>query len=53
VVAEGSHEAARRRREAALVEADEADHVAERRVGRSLPFRLHDPLRRLSVLVRR
>jgi hypothetical protein len=53
VVAEGPHEAAHRRHEAALMESDEADHVAARRVGRSLPFRRHDPLGRLSVLVRR
>jgi hypothetical protein len=33
VVAQGTHEAARRRCEAALVEADEADYVAERWVG--------------------
>jgi hypothetical protein len=38
VVAQGPHEATRRRREAALVEADEADDVAERRVGNSVPL---------------
>jgi hypothetical protein len=52
VMAEGPHEAAHRRREAALMEADEADHIAVRRVGRLLPFRRYDPLGRLPVLVR-
>jgi hypothetical protein len=37
VVTQSAHEAARRRREAALVVADEADDVAVRRVG--LPIR--------------
>jgi hypothetical protein len=35
------------------VEADEAHHVAFRRVGRVVPRRRHDPLRRLALLVRR
>jgi hypothetical protein len=52
VVAQTPHEAARRRRKAALVEADEADDVAERGVGNSVPLRLHDPLRGLPIYVR-
>jgi hypothetical protein len=53
VVAQTPHEAARRRREAALVEADEADDVAERWVGNSVPLRRHDPLRGLPFHIRR
>jgi hypothetical protein len=53
VVAESPHKTARRRHEAPLVEADEADHVAARRIGRLVPSRRHDPLGRLSILVRR
>jgi hypothetical protein len=52
VVAQAPHEAARRRREAALVEAGEADNVAVRGVGNSVPLRRHDPLRRLPIHVR-
>jgi hypothetical protein len=53
VVAQTPHEAARRRREATLVEADEADDVAERWVGNSVPLRWHDPLRGLPIHIRR
>jgi hypothetical protein len=53
VVTQGPHEAARRRCEAVLVEADEADNVAERWVGNLVPLRRHDPLRGLRIYVRR
>jgi hypothetical protein len=53
VVAQTPHEAARRRREAVLVEADEADNVAELWVGNSVPLRRHDPLRGLPIHIRR
>jgi hypothetical protein len=45
-------ETARRCHEAPLVEADEADHVATRGVGRVVPSRQHDPLGRPSILIR-
>jgi hypothetical protein len=35
------------------MEADEADHVAARRVGCLVPSRRHNPLSRPSILVRR
>jgi hypothetical protein len=53
VEAQRPHEAARRRCETALVEADEADDIAERRVGHSVPRRRLDPLRGLPVHIRR
>jgi hypothetical protein len=53
VVAQTPHEAARRRREAALVEADEADDVAVWWVGNSVPLRRHDPLHGLPLHIRR
>jgi hypothetical protein len=53
VVAQTPHEAARRRRESALVEEDEADDVDVRVVGNSVPLRRHDPLRGLPVHIRR
>jgi hypothetical protein len=53
VVAQTPHEAARRRLEAALVEAEEADDVAVRGVGNSAPLRRHDPLRGLLFHIRR
>jgi hypothetical protein len=53
VVAERPHETTRRRREASLVEADEANHIATRRVGRVVPGWRHDPLGRPAILVRR
>jgi hypothetical protein len=53
VVAQRPHEATRRRRESALVEADETDDVAERRVGLPLVQLRHDPHRGAPILVRR
>jgi hypothetical protein len=53
VVTQSPHEAARRRRETALVEADEADDVVERWVGHSVPLRRLDPFRGLPVHIRR
>jgi hypothetical protein len=53
VVAQSPHEAARRRSEAALVEADEADDVAERWVGNSVSLRRQDLLRWLPLHIRR
>jgi hypothetical protein len=53
VVAQRLHEAARRRRESALVEADEADDVAEQRVGHVVPRRRLDALRGTPLHVRR
>jgi hypothetical protein len=38
---------------AALVETDEADDVAKRWVGNSVPLRRHDPLLGLPIHVRR
>jgi hypothetical protein len=53
VVAQGPHEAARRRCEAALVEAGEADDIVERWVGNSVPLRRHDLLCGLPIHIRR
>jgi hypothetical protein len=53
VVAPTAHEAARRHRKAALVEEDEADDIAVRWVGNSVPLRRHDPLRGLPLHIRR
>jgi hypothetical protein len=53
LVAHPAQETARRHREAALVEADEANDVAERRVGLPVRRRRVDPRRGLPVLVRR
>jgi hypothetical protein len=52
VEAQPAQEGARRRCEAVLVEADEADDVAERRVGLPVPHRQVNPRRGLPVLVR-
>jgi hypothetical protein len=42
-----------RRIEASLVEADEAHHIAFRRVGRTVTSRRHYPLRRAAILIGR
>jgi hypothetical protein len=51
VVAQRVHKATRRRREATLVETDEADDVAKRRVGLPVPRRWLDPRRGTPILV--
>jgi hypothetical protein len=53
VEAQPAQEATRRRREATLVEADEDDDVAERRVGLPVPRRRVNPRRGPPILVRR
>jgi hypothetical protein len=53
VVAQRAHEAARRRREAALMKVDEAGDVAERQVGLPVPRRRLDPRRGTPILIRR
>jgi hypothetical protein len=53
VVAQPAHEAAHRRREATLGVADEADDVAERRVGLPIRRRRDDPRRGLPVNIQR
>jgi hypothetical protein len=53
VVAQPAHEAARQRREATLMVADEADDVAVRRVGLPIRRRRDDPCRGLPIHIRR
>jgi hypothetical protein len=53
VVAQPAHEAARRRHEATLVVADEADDVVVQRVGLPIRRQRDDPRRGLPVHIRR